>query len=256
MALQAGEDRFDMGRVVNRAFRVIGRNWVMFVGLAVLLTLLPTLLIRLAVGIPTAANALSPSRVLTSIGSLIVGIFLSYLMQASVSHATIADLDGQHPAFGRTLGTGLRFAVPLFFLAVVTLIGVYGGLFLIVVPGVILFLMWCVATPAMVNENLSVFASLGRSRTLTKGHRWAILGLLVIVGLLTVAPAMLVPILGGAFSNPAAYAASPFSTPQMISAVLGIGVSIVFSVIIAAIYVELRTIKDGANPQSLTEIFA
>ena len=255
MASLAPAERFDMGRVVNRSVGVIGRNAVLFLMLAVLLTLVPGLLMRLLTGdtlrTPGGTNYWAVAGV-----SFIVSIFLSYLLQASVNYATVSDLDGQRPSFGKALGTGARFAVPLFFLAIVSVLCCYVGLILLVVPGVILFLMWCVATPAMVNEGLGVFASLGRSRALTTGHRWAILGLLTVAALLTFVPAMLVPVLGGAFSNPAAYAASPLGVPQVISTVLSMIVGVVFAVLIASIYVELRAIKEGATPQSLAEIFA
>ena len=54
------------------------------------------------------------------------------------------------------------------------------GLFLLIVPGVLLLLRWCVAGPALVTENLGVFAAMRRSAELTKGRRGAIfLALLV-----------------------------------------------------------------------------
>ena len=41
--------------------------------------------------------------------------------------------------------------------------------------------MWFVATPACVVEQLGPFRSMGRSRELTKGHRWKIFGLVLLV---------------------------------------------------------------------------
>jgi hypothetical protein len=41
--------------------------------------------------------------------------------------------------------------------------------------------IWFVATPACVLERLGVFQSLGRSRTLTQGHRWRIFGIFLLL---------------------------------------------------------------------------
>ena len=54
------------------------------------------------------------------------------------------------------------------------------GFLLIVIPGIILTLMWIVSTPSMIVEDKGVFDSMSRSSELTKGNRWRILG----VGLL------------------------------------------------------------------------
>jgi len=48
-------------------------------------------------------------------------------------------------------------------------------------PGLIVFTMWFVATPACVVERLGPFRSMGRSRQLTKGHRWKIFGTIVLI---------------------------------------------------------------------------
>ena len=65
---------------------------------------------------------------------------------------------------------------------------------LLVIPALILYVMWFVAIPVCVVEQLGPFRSLGRSRQLTKGHRWKILGLLLVI----LIPALIVgAILGG-----------------------------------------------------------
>jgi hypothetical protein len=55
---------------------------------------------------------------------------------------------------------------------------------LLIVPGLILMAMFWVYTPAIVVEDVGITESFGRSRALTKGHRWGIFGLLLIVGVI------------------------------------------------------------------------
>src|SRR5258708_17090641 len=69
---------------------------------------------------------------------------------------------------------------------------------LFIVPGLILYMMWSVATPACVVERLGPFRSMARSRALTKGHRWKIFGLL----LLTLIPGVIIGAVIGALGAP------------------------------------------------------
>jgi len=51
------------------------------------------------------------------------------------------------------------------------------------VVAIMMFIRWSAAIPARVAEGLGPAASMGRSARLTKGHRWAIFGLIVALGL-------------------------------------------------------------------------
>jgi hypothetical protein len=55
------------------------------------------------------------------------------------------------------------------------------GFLLLVIPGLIVMTMFWVAIPAAVVERPGVFASLGRSLDLTRGCRWRVFGVVVIL---------------------------------------------------------------------------
>jgi uncharacterized membrane protein len=132
------------------------------------------------------------------------------------------------------------------------------GFTLLVVPGVMLFLMWSVATPALVAEDIGVFAALSRSRFLTKGARWRIFGLqlllLVIVWLVSAAMGaiMLAAGISPILSNGAA-----FSLPYLlVSAISNMLVIAFWSTVQASLYIDLSAWKDGPKTQDLADIFA
>jgi hypothetical protein len=52
---------------------------------------------------------------------------------------------------------------------------------LLVVPGIILMVMFWVYVPAIVVENAGIMECFGRSRALTRGHRWGIFGMFVLL---------------------------------------------------------------------------
>jgi uncharacterized membrane protein len=126
------------------------------------------------------------------------------------------------------------------------MLGVMVGMLLLVVPGIIILLMWSVAVPSYVEERAGVVASLKRSRELTKGSRWKILGLYVVMLTIIVLIQMLVVAILGQAGTLAIVAA------MLTSAVFGT----LFAAMIASLYVELRQVKDGATPDRLAEVFA
>ena len=66
-------------------------------------------------------------------------------------------------------------------LSIVTGIGLIAGLVLLVVPAVILSVRWFVSVPALIGEEVGVFAALGRSWEETKGRFWPIFIVLIAV---------------------------------------------------------------------------
>jgi hypothetical protein len=257
-SLAGSQERFDMGRVVGRAFGAISRNPVLFIGLSLLLIFLPQLVSQLlvapALASNTAAGNFSLPAILSTVALGLLSVFFNYLLAAAVSYATVTDLGGGRPTIGAALAVGMRYALPLLGLAIVSGLGIYFGLLLLVVPGVIWGLMWSVATPVMVAEGLGIFDSLSRSRVLTKGWRGSIFLLLFVVFVLIFVPVVLTPLLTGAVT--AGSPVASLSAPTLIVALLTTLAYVVFSAIIAAIYVELRTIKEGATHESLASIFA
>lgn len=55
------------------------------------------------------------------------------------------------------------------------------GMVLLIVPGLILAVRWFVAVPALIGEDLGVFAALGASWEETKGRFWPILGAILVI---------------------------------------------------------------------------
>src|SRR4051794_36172026 len=58
-------------------------------------------------------------------------------------------------------------------------VGVALGLFLLIVPGILLAIRWAVATPVVMLEGLGARAAMRRSRELVEGHRKAVFLVLV-----------------------------------------------------------------------------
>ncbi|HWW26327.1 MAG TPA: hypothetical protein VNZ85_10580 [Caulobacter sp.] len=135
----AGTRPFDMGRVISGTFAVIGRNFVPFALLALLLGGLPSLLVGLFnLRFPDDPPALQPGWIG---GSLVGGLAMlaaAYVLQAAIVHATVTDLNGRRVVLGDSLKVGVRNCLPLIGLAILTGLGVAIGFVLLIVPGLIL----------------------------------------------------------------------------------------------------------------------
>jgi hypothetical protein len=75
---------------------------------------------------------------------------------------------------------------------IMSVLGIALGLFLLIVPGVILWLRWYVVAQAAAIEHEGWLPALRRSRQLTKGHYRHVIVFAIYVGLITTLPTVLV----------------------------------------------------------------
>ena len=261
----AGSRRFEMGRVISGTFEVIGRNFVPFTLLALLLGGLPNLvagLIRLRFA--NGQTALEPGLLGGSVLGGLIMLAAAFVLQAAIVHATVTDLNGRKVVLGDSLKVGLNNCLPLIGLAILTGLGVGLGIVLLIVPGLILMVMWSVAVPAKVVEKIGVFAAFTRSRDLTRGRRWPIFGLFV---LYAIATWILSAVILAAFA-PFALAkglptaetmesfTSSLSIVQLVADPLVATITTLVSTAgLATLYSELRASREGVGPEALASVF-
>ena len=92
------------------------------------------------------------------------------------------------------------------------------------------------------------FGGLGRSVRLTKGYRWPIIGILVLIGicliLISLAGGTVIALIGGSVI----ISASIFAV--MTAMLTGLG-----GIVIALIYARLREIKEGVSVDEIASVF-
>lgn len=253
-------DKFQIGRVFNNTFAVIGRNSGLCVGLAALFSGLPNLVAQLwslaelggRTGSDQANLALATANYRAGyfLGIAIVSIvflIFSLLLQSSLVRATIEDLNGKRPAFGDCIQIAVRYLLPTLGIGLLVGLGVGFASIALLVPGIILWLGWSVAVPVLIQERLGVFGSMSRSRALTKGSRWSLFGLFLILIIIAMVIQSVVAVVVVLFHGIVA---------AVLSALTQTVVSTVMSVAAAVSYVELRQVKEGASVEELAEIFS
>jgi hypothetical protein len=167
-----------VGDVFHQSQRLFAAHWAAYSGL-VLVAYIPLLALSATAGIGIAATGGQPSGF--EVGALVVG--------------------GRSFSISQAVGAALRQSPAL--IAVVLLIYLYATLamLLLVFPALIVLCVYYVAYPACVVERIGPIKSMRRSAFLTKGNRWRIFGILIILmfglGILTQLIIYFAKLLGG-----------------------------------------------------------
>lgn len=260
----AGSRRFEMGRVITGTFEVIGRNFVPFTLLALLLGGLPNLLVGLAqISFLAKQGVFEPRVVGGSVVGALIMLAAAFVLQAAIVHATVTDLNGRRVVLGDSLRVGLRNCLPLIGLAILMALGITLGFVLLIVPGFILMVMWSVAVPSKVVEKLGVLQAMGRSDDLTRGRRWPIFGLFVLYAIANWVLSALAVFAAAPFTPPAPASADTISILTSASSLVQVVASAIVATVGtlvstaggAVLYSELRGSREGVGPEALASVF-
>ena len=264
VAGQAVGRRVSTGRVFERAFATIKHNPAVTLGLALIVGAIPGVLSNYLMTLVRGDLLTSDGTFNTNfirgfwgftVVSWVFALIISALVQAVLTRATVAQSEGRKASFGECLSAAGAVLLPLIGLGLMIGIGVMIGFMLIFVPGIILYIVWSVASPALIEERRGVFGSLSRSAHLTKGERWKIFGLLLILFILYY---MLAAVFGIAGFSTGAFQGGAMSLPVfylVMMTVLGTLMNLVWGTVQASLYVELRNAKDGPAVDQLEDVF-
>jgi hypothetical protein len=237
-----------VGDVFHQSQRLFAAHWAAYSGL-VLVAYIPLLALSATAGIGIAATGGQPSGF--EVGALVVGGLLAFvilmLAHAAVYVSVFQDASGRSFSISQAVGAALRQSPAL--IAVVLLIYLYATLamLLLVFPALIVLCVYYVAYPACVVERIGPIKSMRRSAFLTKGNRWRIFGILIILmfglGILTQLIIYFAKLLGGPIfslvvSLPVEGVAGGFG-----------------AVVMGVLYAQLRFDREGVDIEHIASVF-
>lgn len=244
-----GAKPLDIGEVLGDTFNVIGRTFVVLANVAVMFVAIPAVLSIAGAVLTSVSPAFA---ILTHIGAIAtaVGVLLAY---PAIFQLAMQDLHGQSASTEAMFKTARAKFWPLLGLGILLGLGVAAGAVFLIVPGVILGLAWSVAMPALVLEDRGVFAAFGRSAALTRGRRWSIFLLLLLVGLVTfVIELVFLAVFGGVQGL---LSREPSIANTVLSSLFGV-VTIPFGAVLnTALFNQLRGTQ-GYGAEAVAEVFA
>ncbi len=172
-----------VGRVINGAFAVWGRNILSFSVLAVVINL-PVVGVQYVMVDGIMAG--DPSFVYRFWGvSFGLSLIFGSLLSAALTWGVLQDLRQERASLGDCLSKGFSRMGAVLVVSLVTALAVaFSGLALII-PGIIVSLMLYVAVPVVVMEEVDPMEALRRSSQLTDGAKRALFYAVIGIGIVT-----------------------------------------------------------------------
>ena len=232
--------QFAIGHVLKASLSVYGRN-LPVVGVLVAIAYLPAFAIALAIANEPALSlfGLDHDTVL-----LLVYSAGDPFAAGGLAYVAVRTLRSGTPDFGEALAYSAR-AFPLVLLTTCLLyMACILGLAALILPGVIVMVVFFVAPEVAAVERRGVAAALRRSRALTRGHRFAVFGLILL---------LLIPALT-AYPLPMLLAFPPKYDPLLDVAVTAV-LSSVEGTVAGVLYHDLRVHLEG-DRQRIADVFA
>ena len=244
----------DSGRILSRGFEALGHNFAAFFGFALVLAGLPAFALQYwGLTLPLFDEGDSGAA-LRALGMVVASTVPAALLEGILVRETALYLAGRPPRPGASIAAGLRLFLPILAISFLATIGFVVGLILLIVPGVIFYIMTIVAIPALVEERGGIFGSLKRSFRLTRGSYLPIFVLLVMYAIFAAAVTAACGLLFGIRNFGWDDADSLMSALAS-----GLGTTVITTVnavMVASLYIELRTVREGATADDLASIFA
>ena len=174
----------------------------------------------------------------------IVGVILLFVGQAVILYGAFQAMRGRPVVIGDAIRRSFARFWPIVGVSILVSLGIFVGLILFIIPGIILAARWAVALPACVVENIGPLAAMRRSAELTRGHRWKIV--IFAFAIIGVFAALRV-------------VEAPEGLGQLILTAISVIVNGIvtayFNVVAAVIYHDLRTVKEGVDTEEIAAVF-
>lgn len=168
------------------------------------------------------------------------------LGEAAILYMAFQSMRGRLVSVIEALRKGLSRFWAIVGLAILTVLGIWAGMILLIVPGIMFALRWSVALPACVVEGLSPLASMKRSAELTKGHRWKLFGVFLLLVIVSWIVGWLIGFVLRLTGLVIANIGSVIWTAAWTA---------FWYVVLVMIYHDLRVTKEGADIERLAAVF-
>jgi len=222
--------RVNVGEVISRTFQIyVDQASVLMPAAAA---------VFVVTGIVSALLAATGSLggiLLALVINLVAGTLFTGMVVELVADVQDGRLDSSP---GQLLRAAAPFIGQLILVGIVAGVAIVIGLFLLIVPGLVLITIWSVFAPVIVLENPSGLTALRRSRELVAGNGWQVFGVLFVMFVLVVVLSSIVE---------AVAASAGTGVGLVVRVIVGILTAPISALAIAVLYFQLR---GGADLQS------
>src|SRR3954449_5458509 len=222
-------NRLDTSYVFERVFAIYRLQAAVLLPAAAILYVIP------------AALGITRDLTLQAL-ALAAGIIAGVAYQGLVVQAVRDIQDGVRDlSLGGLFRSISKVLAPLLWTAILVGLGVFFGMLLFIIPGLVLLTQWAVAAPVVVCEVRSAPSAIGRSRQLVQGHGWRVFSVLIVTFMLVViADTALAAAADGISGSNVAFAVA--------NLIAGTVTAPIFALASAVLYLELLQLKGEPRP--------
>jgi hypothetical protein len=237
-----------IGGVLDAGFKLFSASlkqvFFLAAGAALLYAPFAVMVRRAAVeGGAAAIGRIVPIGILLGIVALVVWAAILVRLDAAAHDRTVP--------VGEAFSIGLRRAPALFVASLLYSFAMVLGMFLLVIPGMIIMVYWLFGPIATVTESQGPIASLGYSFNIVRGHWWRTAALLTIIGILALVLYFVVGLVAGLAVAVNVDQIAQGQMPWYIDFILnplisGIASPLLYSLVLATFY-DLQLRHEGAD---------
>jgi uncharacterized membrane protein len=236
-----------IGDVFGQSRKMFTARWAIYSGI-VMIAYAPMLAVNARNGwtTPVGRASIGFDFKATLLGSLLA-IAILMLAHAAIYFSVSQEISGRPFSVGQSIKAAFRQSPALIAVVLLTWLYAIFAALLLVVPAIIVFCVYAVASPACVAERIGPIKAMSRSAFLTKGNRWRVFGLMILLFLVTGLLSRFVILLARLAGGPA------FSL--VVSAPVQGIVGGFSAVAIAVLYAQLRTAREGVDIAHIAAVF-
>lgn len=236
---------FRIGPIFTRSWSIYAANFVAFT------------LVAIVIALPQqfGGDAETVAGALRSFVAAIVGVILEFVGQAVILYGAFQAMRGRPVIIGDAVRRGFARFWSIVGVSILVSLGIFVGLILFIIPGIILALRWGVALPACVVENLGPLAAMRRSAALTKGHRWQIFGMFALIIVVALVALIVIGALVGMGLVAAPESLGGLVLAGIVTVIVTAIITAYFNVVAAMIYHDLRVAKEGVGTEQIAAVF-
>jgi hypothetical protein len=184
------------------------------------------------------------SRALTALLMNATGVTLSLFCQGVIFLGALQHIRGRPVSAIESLKKALAHAVPLLALSLMIAVATLVGLVMLVIPGLIVRTISFASIPACLAEGRGPLQSWSRSAALTKGCRWQLFGVALLLFIISM---IVSTVLAIGPDSEMMYLVLTHLWTSLFSAYQG--------AVTAVAYHRLRTLKEGAETDHVAAVF-
>ena len=231
-----------LSEILDQSFKLLRSQFALLVAIAAVLyvpmSVLPALFLDFEPG-----TVPGPSFWITYAVILLIALVGLPWSQLAITWAISESALGRTCTFGDAYGETQSRYLPYVGTWLLASLGIVVGMFLLILPGIYLAVLWMPVGAVVVIDGLSGPAALGRSRDLVSGSWWRAFGVALVAGIITT-------VVGGGFNW--MFGFIPVVGP-LLNGLVGAVTFAFYAVVVVVLYFDLRCRHEDFDLQLLAD---